>query len=159
MRALPALLLATACARLSITDAIESRPWPTTASLRALTERVSHADGYILGTIARAQADWTYDRPRGGPATFHLTVRATDLQHWHLWVFVPQGDTLPLTVGTTAVFIWRFAYVYPLLICAQRRAVTLVCPPDWLPVLQSLDDVASPADSTLVAELFARRAR
>jgi len=145
------------CHRLQVTEAIESRPWPETAKLAALTDAVNTADGYVVGTVEKAVEDWTYDRPRGGPHTYLLTIRATDGGKWYLRVFVPEGNYLPLSVGTYAVFIWRYAYVYPLLKCRAHAAATLVCSPDWLPVMGSRNDVAAPSDSALVAKLFANK--
>jgi len=161
-----AALLA-ACARLPMVDAIESRPWPITASLRALTLAVDSADGYVLGTVERAVEDRLYDDFCGlqlfGPChethAYRLTIRSDQDFPKRLWVFIPRGDTLALPVGTQAVFIWKMRWIEQLEVCAQRmrRGIGRYCESDYLPIVPSRDNVVAPADSALVAELFARR--
>ncbi|HEV8510667.1 MAG TPA: hypothetical protein VGQ48_09500 [Gemmatimonadales bacterium] len=161
------LLLLTACAGRSTVTSTEARPWPTTAHSRALTDAVDEADGYVIGTVAEAEAQWLYDDICGwianalnrcdGTNAYRLTIHSAQPFPRYLWVFVPRGDTLVLPVGTHAVFIWKQKWVRQLQVCEQRRrtGLPLVCDADRLPVVESLDAVAAPADSALVAQLFA----
>ena len=166
IRALVLLLVLAACARLHVSEAIPSRPWRETAKLTALEFAVDSADGYVLGTIERAQKDEIYDDfcglHLGGPChethAYRLTIRsASDTAPPRLWVFVPRGDTLALPVGTTAVFIWRMRWIQELAVCAERfrRGAGDYCFADHLPIVPSRDNVVAPADSALVAALFA----
>jgi len=168
-RALLLSLFLAACAGLPVVDALESRPWPMTAHLAALTDAVNEADGYVLGTVERAKEDRTYDDICGvimtilgrcsGTHAYRLTIRSAENFPPRLWVFVPAGDTLPLTVGTEAVFLWKMRWIKQLWVCAERmrRGVGSHCESDYLPVMTSLDDVVAPQDSALVAVLFAAR--
>ena len=153
---------------MQIVQAVESRRWPTTAPLRALQLTVNESDGYVLGTVAKAEPMWLYDDICGviagvlgrcnGTSAYRLTIRSTQ-PPMPLYVFVPHGDTLPLPVGTQAVFIWKLKWIRQLQVCEQRRRVGLpfVCESDRLAVMESLDAIAAPEDSALVADLFATR--
>ena len=156
------------CAHLPIVEAVASRPWPTTAPYHALTLIVNESDGYLVGTVAKAEPVWLYDDICGGIASllgrcngtsaYQLTIRSTQ-PPMPLYVFVPHGDTLVLPVGTQAVFIWKLKWIRQLQVCEQRRRVGLpyVCESDRLAVMESLDAIVNPADSALVADLFATR--
>lgn len=162
------LVLLAGCARLSVTPAITTRPWPVTAPLAALVRVVREADGYVLGTVEKAEQKWIYDDVCGVIAgllgkcnethTYRLTIRNAD-RPFPLYVFVPRGDTLALPVGTYAVFIWRMAWVRQLGVCAERmrRGVGNYCESDNLPVLTSRDAVVAPEDSALVSHLFGEK--
>lgn len=152
------------CARLPVTHAIAFRPWPTTAPLSALARAVDEADGYVLGTVEKAEAAWEYDDPCGiiaallgrcdGTNAYKLTIRNAD-DPLRLYVFVPRGDSLALPVGTQAVFIWQFYYAARLQQCRAQAAMTMsYCPADQLAAVLSRDAVAAPGDSALVAWLF-----
>lgn len=162
--------MAVACAPNGIT-AIPSNPWPITAPPNALALAVSDADGYVLGTVVRAEEAPTYDDICGvimtvlGRCTetraYRLTIRSAENFPPRLFVFVPHGDSLPLTVGTYAVFIWKMRWVKQLHVCAERmrRGIGNYCESDHLPTVTSRDAVASPGDAALVASLFAARRR
>jgi hypothetical protein len=165
---LTALLALTACAGRSVPHAIELRPWSTTAKVTALAGVVTEADGYLLGTVERAEEDWTYDDPCGiiaailgrcdGTHAYKLTIRSDDYPK-KLWVFVPARDTLVLPVGTQAVFVWTWYYAHQYALCRARSAMyASSCPTDRLPAVLSLDAVAAPGDSALVAYLFEKKA-
>jgi hypothetical protein len=147
--------------------ALASRPWPATAQIRALALAVNDADGYLLGTVEKAEADWTYDDPCGiirtamgrcdGTNAYKLTIRSETYPK-RLYVFVPGRDTLPLTVGTRAVFLWKWTYAYRYQECRAHQAMSAAsCPTDQLPAVLSRDAVAAPQDSALVADLFAHK--
>lgn len=157
------------CAPNRISPTIEPRPWPSTAPFHALTREVHEADGYVLGTVEKAEPDWTYDDPCGiiatvlgrcdGTAAYKLTIRNAD-DPVRLWVFVPAKDTLVLPVGTRAVFVWKFYWAYRYADCRAKRGVSLsYCPADQLPAVLSRDAVVAPGDSSLVASLFAEKRR
>jgi hypothetical protein len=163
-------LLLVACARLPM-SAIVPRPWPATATLTALTHAVNTADGYLLGTVAKAEPDELYNDICGviasvlgrcnGTHAYRLTIRSEQDFPKRIWVFVPPGDTLPLPVGTQAVFLWKVRWVKQLEVCAQRmrHGFGAYCESDQLPTLASLDDVAAPSDSVYIAALFAEKGR
>lgn len=163
------LVFVAGCARLPVTRAITSRPWPETAALGALVHVVNEADGYVVGTVEKAEQDWLYDNPCGliGSAfglcndgrthAYRLTIRNDGEPFW-LYVFVPRGDSLAVPVGTQAVFLWQFYYAVRYAQCRAQAAMTLAsCPTDRLPAVLSRDAVAAPGDSALVAFLFSAR--
>lgn len=163
------LCLVAGCARLPIARAIESRPWPTTAATVELERVVNESDGYVLGTVEKAEQDWAYDDPCGligsilgrceGTHAYRLTIRNDGAPFW-LYVFVPRGDSLALPVGTQAAFVWQFYYAVRYAQCRAQAAMTMAsCPADRLPAVLSRDAVAAPSDSTLVAYLFAEKQR
>ncbi len=161
------VLLVAGCARLPITAAIPTRAWTETARHDSLARAVERADGYVVGTVERADEAWLYDDICGGLSSlfgwcggtvaYRLSIRATD--PIRLYVFVPRGDSLALPVGTRAVFLWEMAWIRRLQECGQRMRVGLprVCESDELPVVPSRAHVAAPTDSAYVAWLFARK--
>lgn len=163
------LVFVAGCARLPISQAIESRPWPTTARLPALAEVVQSADGYALGTVEQTREDALYDSRCGlvnavlgrcdGTRAHRLSIRIDDgvRRPLLLWVFVPAKDTLVLPVGTRAVFVWEMTWVKRLWQCDERNGTSHYCESDELPVVRSLDHVVAPADSALVSFLFAEK--
>lgn len=163
------LVFVAGCARLPISHAIESRPWPTTARLSALAEVVRSADGYTLGTVEQTREDALYDSRCGllnavlgrcdGTRAHRLSIRTDDgvRRPLLLWVFVPAKDTLVLPVGTRAVFVWEMTWVKRLWQCSEREGTSSYCEMDELPVVLSLDHVVAPGDSALVTFLFAEK--
>jgi hypothetical protein len=162
-----ALAYEVACVHRPTVTAIESRPWPETAPINRLTYAVNEADGVLFGTVEKAEADWLYDDPCGiiasflrrcdGTSAYKLTIRSETYPK-RLYVFVPGRDTLPLTVGTRAVFLWKWTYAYRYQECRAHQAMSAAsCPTDQLPAVLSRDAVAAPQDSALVADLFAHK--
>jgi hypothetical protein len=157
------VMLITACAT---PRTVIEHPWPTTAKPSALADVVQGADGYVLGTVVKAEADWTYDDPCGiiagflgrcdGTNTHKLTIQSSAYS-MKVWVFVPARDTLPVPVGTRAIFIWNWYYAKRFADCRARAPMfSGTCPMDRLPAVLSLEAVASPSDSLFVADLFIR---
>jgi len=129
-----------------------------------LPERISHADGFIVGKIVTLEEDWAYDDPCGlisiamkhcdGTVTYRLKVE-NDLRDKWLWTFTPANGTFGLHEGEQAIFIWSNVVAYKYQKCREQQGMTSgFCDYDILPALTSDLDVLPLADSTRVDSIF-----
>ena len=137
---------------------------PNSVGWTEVAKRLTTADGVMVGTIRKIEADWAYDDPCGlvmilrhgcdGTVTYKLHI-ANDLHEKWLWAFTPAYGTFGLFVGERAVFIWHNTLTYRYQQCRQSQAITSsYCEYDFLDALTSDLDVLPPEDSARVTALF-----
>lgn len=129
-----------------------------------LPERIAQADGVAVATIAKMEADWTYDDPCGiltiimhgciGTVTYRVHLQPVDK---YVWVFTPAYGSFGLFEGERAVFVWHKIAAYRYKQCKEQQGMTSAdCMADVIPALTDDLDVLPLADSARVATLRAR---
>ena len=131
---------------------------------KVLPDRIAKADGVSVATIAKMEADWTYDDPCGiiaqiahrcdGTVTYRLRLEPGSQ---YVWAFTPAYGSFGLFEGERAIFIWRKVAAYRYKSCREQQGLTrAACMADVIPALTDDLDVLPLADSSRVATLRAR---